>query len=1402
MSDTTNLWQGAKFSMSNIDNYLFDYSVERVPIDLEYMRKLEFFQPHLTYTMQFTNEFEKFRVAVCSFFNQLYNPFENESMPDFINLYLVDNQLEKELLRSELQHACASYLLCSFWDDPKQIVSCASGVCLLTIEEMPDFVVHYSQLANQRLQKLEQLQAFIHKIIDGHHNRDQLITSLSSEVATQLNQLIAEAELTKYAVDPRLSLYGLNDIIETHLEYYNTQMVTFDIRQSIVETVHEKESQERYELEKNFSEVTYRACPVGVVFVHSGSIYNLSNYYNVRKYHLNYLKGIVPISMIWAEEFGQESYTLIEEFSRYPLRNIYTNLISYEEEMQYLVAGFGQEMSNFEQINLIPTQGRLPLTSHRSAHGRNAITNDTQQYLTIYPPKNFARFNNAPLSLIVALTYAMNDNNVVYVVNDRDVALAHAEQIVAEFPHLKNLQERVAIVAENSFYHYPYLNNVAVISESVDLNSDLLAHARSGLLFQMETFEELETLHVPNYDHCSIVYASDITLNQLNAHHAGAEADPLSYEELLECEWDERTIRNLKFFRHGFTGNYRLVQRNIQLAKSNKIFGLDLSNLSYQSLLYFSKQERRDWNSQLSGDKFLTVRHNQREVSYYPNLSANQYVLAAFHKNLFCNFWAQVNPNSPFEQDWLAPEPTIFNHNVNTGDLVTNISVAIHRIINYCSNRAEQISAHTRVNCVWVVADNDEDLIPCYQKLFTNIFTKEQDAEVNIVTSAHLDKFMLKHDLFNQRDIESKKLYVTLMRYARQCYPALRRYGLEKHDPEILRALTVENGFDELVQNLNNYFSKHKEVVAELFPLNVGVIEEIITKVYPLFASYQPSEALTNILIIKQSDYQRHLLSAKSPDLVVFESSYDLLDRDEAFEFAHQVTATVNLSTATNIMMVANPNPVNANFFTGLRDFLHRGNDECEFHLGYSEDTHLNNIFDLPAAERFTYGIIFNEADFLTKDYLAPEYAEVQVRNVLKAYNTNNAAVFEQIDVQAYTLPLNGYAIPRGENPDYRVSNGEQLDFSHVREWGLNPLQEYEPALGERLHTIRLPYAQYTTSKVINTAISLLLAAKHTKSRGLLVTDNQTVIDFFTPYKEEGNFVIHTTKSLRSERAVFSHCVILADPFSPLKPAVVEHATLLTRGFKTPGSVFLLHTKKAFHECLGLLKRLSYFERKPIEFAPNDNYLALDHQQTEFNTRVSIYPFASYQVSQYQVYDSPTVAPESDFSYRENDYAFSVEDPCLPYMYHPFDLGEKLAQLIKDLPVLEVPRFIGMFYSRNVETIMDLVFTSLVAGIIVDELEQLAPEIIPALQSYLDHNTDEVELDEDITIVKVNGKPRYRYPNTLVEDEVTEDDTTYQAYAQVMYHQELVNWNALPALGSSYFYQQRKRYHDFMKSAA
>lgn len=1385
--------------MSNIDNYLFDYSVERVPIDLEYMRKLEFFQPQLTYTMQFTNEFEKFRVAVCSFFNQLYNPFENESMPDFINLYLVDNQLEKELLKPELQHACSSYLLCSFWDDPKKIVSCASGVCLLTIEEMPDFVVHYSQLAHQRLQKLEQLQGVIHKIIEGHHNRDQLLTSLTGETATQLNNLLAEAELTKYAVDTRLSLYALNDIIETHLEYYNTQMVTFDIRQSIVETITEKDSQERYELEKNFSEVTYRACPVGVVFVHSGSIYNISNYYNVRKYHLNYLKGIVPISMIWAEEFGQESYTLIEEFSRYPLRNIYTNLISYEEELQYLVTGFAQEMSNFEQIDLIPAQGRLPLTSHRTAHGRNAITKDTQEYLSIYPPKNIARFHNVPLSLIVALTYALNDNNVVYIVANREQAVAQAEQIVTEFPHLKNLQERVAIVAENSFYHYPYLNNVAVISESVDLNSDLLAHARSGLIFQMETFEELETLHVPNYDHCTIVYAADITLNQLNAHQAVSREQPLSYEELLECNWDERTLRNLKFLRYGFTGNYRIVQRNIQLTKSNKIFGLDLSNLSYQSLLYFSKQERRNWNSQLSGDKFLTVRHNQREVSYYPNLSANQYVLAAFHKNLFGNFWAQVNHNSGFEQDWLSPEPIIYNHNINTGDLVTNISVAIHRIINYCSSRKEQISSHTRVNCVWVVADNDEELIPCYQKLFTNIFTKEQDAEVNIVTSATLDKFMLNHDLFNQRDLESKKLYVTLMRYVRMCYTALRRYGLENHDAEIMRTLNVEHGFDELVQNLNNYFSKHQDVVAELFPHNVAVIEEIINKVYPLFVSYQPNDALTNILILKQSDYQRYLIGAKSPDLVVFESSYDLLDRDEAFEFAHQVTSTVNLSTATNIILVSNPNPVNSNFFSGLRDFLQRSNDACDFRLGYSEDSHLNNIFDLPAAERFTYGIIFNEADFLTKDYFEPKFAEVQVRNVIKAYNANSATVFEQIDVQGYTLPLNGYVIPRGENPDYKVSNGEQLDLQHIREWGLNPLQEYDPALGERLHTIRLPYAQYTTSKVINTVISLLLAAKHTKSRGLLVTDNLTVIDFFTPYKEEGNFVIHTTKSLRTERAVFSHCVILADPFSPLKPAVVEHATLLTRGFKTPGSVFLIHTKKAFHECLGLLKRLTYFERKPLDFSANDNYLALDHAQTEYNTRVSIYPFASYQVSQYQLYDSPTVAPESDFSYRENDYAFSVEDPCLPYMYYRFDLGEKLFDLIKELPILEVPRFIGMFYSRNVETIMDLVFTSLVAGIIVDELEALAPEIIPALQSYIDQNTAEAELDSEITIVKVNGKPRYRYPNTLVENDLKEDVSTYQAYAQVMYHQELINWNTLPALGASYFYQQRKRYHDFMR---
>lgn len=1136
------------------------------------LQELDIYQPGFTYTVALNASQSFSRLAHALVYNQLFNPFNCENMSDGLSVIITEHNLEKWSLRN-LFHAALNHYDYNFYTEVNQITSCGQGLAILTLDELPDFVEHVSELVNQREVAVNELLAYIHKLTNQREGRDEQIERLPLEQRQQLEALALKADLK---LSPRISgeakevlrkdqqsyaesLYELHeqatlvqqyltsdatdysfvyDYIGSHVPNApaSTQAPTSLPQGASADTLNQVLDQAASEQEPTASldstsltatptsltaatqapatqkttpyepvkrRVNFRTLPLGVVILSAGYLYNDPVYYSQRKHLLELVKAFLPSATVWVEQQRQASYTPLEDFSRYPLRNVAYQTYLYSPTAYFLQTGnVGQ---NNDRIHL---EALTEYQDYRNFVARSGCTVNSQgTALRVSPGKNFHKLRDFSAPFVLALTFAQGQREVLFVVKDLAASQAQLEQAVALSPNLKGCLRYLRLVAKDALKYMLGSFELALVDIDVELE-------RNDICMLSWLTKQLVEDHSP-----MIVYgAGDRKLkakSTASVDYTGQQA--------------QAVLDYLRDRRPSF--------RNKPAEQVDKPYIPCLSDNSVQAVDYFAHQEKRNWNSQLSGDKYLTVRTNNREISYYPNLSANQFVLAGFNSKFF---------DSPFDvrsykgEENLVPLPFYQNFNLNSGDLITNISLAIHRIINLFSLRHLRLSKYEHLNVVWLC--DHEELLPVYHKLFTNIFNKETQVDVKVWLASEITpETPTLLNQYSHKELNERKLrYLTALTFIKKFVPA--SLNMSKRNPAVETNFSLETPVDQLLEEVVKFWKGMED--HQLDQDRKPILQSIYTSFKQLDERLQQYAAdgvlgQSNIYLATFKQFKELKLKEVVPDLLVVESCTDLQDPLRAADFANTLAEISAMHTPHSLMLISSPEP-DAEYLLSQLERQRRNITR--------RPSLLNIALELPSAARYGYLVEFSNLDYdklLQAGKLAPHSPEQATALAAKVGQQLPHLPFAALNT--LTLPLSAYVQPTSPNPDYLVVGGSPVEAVNSR--------GYLPAVGEQEEQVQFPFVGISESTTVNTALSLIIAPKATKARGLLVVP-ETLVDYFSVLGGAFGFIVHSYESVRAERAIFSHAVIIAE--EGMSPAVVSQAALLARGYKNIGSLFVL----------------------------------------------------------------------------------------------------------------------------------------------------------------------------------------------------------------------------------------------------
>ncbi|MFC6275962.1 hypothetical protein [Psittacicella hinzii] len=1153
MTEKTELWLG---------KYGADFAQAMKPIvaefvasgAFEHLKVLTFNDMYLsgyTYAAQFDNDIDRYLMSMLSLLNQVTNPLAVEGTSDVLNLFLVDNEIEKETVVEIIKPYVANFLQTKLhqfkcFTKVEEIDTAGVGLAILTLDELPSFMVKYQELVKSRTNFIKGFLAWTSEVIEQNQGKDVAISreNISPEQYAKLNELphvnhdiTLKRELEQYLNNEPFTLYELYSHLQSVYEFLTASSETYETSHMVYQR-----DKDGNDVEVGERVYQYQAAPIGLLYVFNGYLYNNPEYYAQRSHLLTFIKALNPNTFVWCDEAKQEQKLHLETLSRLVVRNVQVKM--FECFAPYFLE-LNSITGNNERVhfNLL-----LEYQDARNFVTGNGLTSAQNSVLRLAPSKHFSKLRDIDPQLLVSLAFGVLQRTVLVVTNDRAQTTQQIEEICAQVAELRAGAKQLAIVEAKELPFYRGRIEVAVLLKDVEISRNLLADLSC-------------IVDSPSDQYSALIVFGTIK----NAKHKRRKAK--DGEESIEEEQSLDLVEQQRKVIHDFLRDRRIVRRNTIPNDSTFYYPPSLCNIDLQSADYFEHQEKRNWHSQLSSDKFLTVRFNNREISYYPNLNGNLMVLAGINRNYF----SRLGVSTIYERDSKATFKDInivtnaYHQNLNSGDMITNISIAIHRLINLFTERKKRISYMRNVAAYWIVSDSQAELLSLYSKLFCNIFNKEPDAQVNIkilseITNAPLEANSVMNSETNPlsdmiiRKMEYENLLLNLeeyKRYLRQ-HCSQQNPGFEKVQSllETMEQSDIDQQIYLYIESLRRALSQAGE---QDLPLDENMLDsyQYMIDIYDRNKDYK---ADTEIVLMTQSEYRNYLTNT-SPDVIVVENSYDLYQDSTASNFANFVRELFSI-TGTSTILISSPE-------SSAEELVHT-TDSSE-----NRASNTQIVYDLPSAERYAYGVNFSQEDFNDSSYVNFEASAYNYDKLIEALRKDiNSAPIAAL--QAFDLPLTSYALPQESNGDYRIYEKEQLPA--LRRYG------YIPALGEKELEIQLNYLSATPSKIVNTILSLLLQQKNTKSRGLVVVNNPEVKAFLECFANEFSFVVHDFNSLNLERAVFSHAVIVADNDVYLQQAVIQHVSLLTRGFKTTGTIFLLANMEAQTDVLGIIAQDQAYE--------------------------------------------------------------------------------------------------------------------------------------------------------------------------------------------------------------------------------
>lgn len=1360
MSNQKDLWKGKQY-FYNDAQFLGHGNKEQNSSEkdaelLANIMNYDIYQPGFTYTIGFENEIRKINVALAALTNLHNNPLSSEGLVDSASLYLVDNELEKDLVRPFLE-TFTNYHKLRLCSSVNKLDFCGNGVLLLTLDELPAAVVKLSELNRERNQHLTELLSLLRSVFEKTSYVETEISQLPPKIKLEILEAVKRADLYAGHKILNKTLFDLHERAENLQSFCALDTATYQTKHILITDLGAKEVEN--------TEVTYNysAVPVGLVFIHSGNLYDNPAYYAKRKYLLDFLKPLIPSFMYWAEFRRQENYQHIEEFSRFPLRNINLRVERANSTYFLQTSGVNADLSRMHFNPMFELQDFRGFKLHNSF---NLTNNNTS--LRLSPSKIITKLKDSNLTtqMITALQFGVTQRSTLLVVKNHEQAVAKLNYASSLSANLQSAQRNLAVVAIDDLPFYPYCTEIVIIDKDVELTQDHVAKLVS--LTSVPQEDDVSGLFIFGSGE---IQGSQPKKAKQNKNKSKKHKTTQELEELLEpnlvlveadFEAEDLTEKQLEVVQN-YLRDHRVHQRNLSLADTNFSYMPSLTDNALQAIDYFAHQEHRNWNSQLSSEKALTVRSNNREISYYPNLSNNQFILSCFNNHLFDNPLTFVNTNSELSKSEKFSN-YYTNLNLNSGDLVTNISVAIHRIINLFTNRNQRIGRLQNINVVWLLPDGQEDLIPVYEKLFTNIFNKESspvnisrvspeliqeiedknivelwrrlkawyvnglkfvrtfinfykgvapleiqpefiehfDAEMpveaifaqitglindpshivlfskftedehfvsrvsDLINHSICLKILLEHQIaldakegktnteaehylaFINRLVngrQNREYQQEMLKFFEVQKAAQERVARERADQasqqasqqaaqqaaqetqatqetQTAQTSTADNSQPQTSEPTTTQ-EEHKgenkaeskaESKAENKAESKGESKAEATTPNPTadyefrfhrFPTPQQVERVThlrrlitnkaiearmqilaslsidhdldqlsqsNIFIATVKQYEEFGLDMLSPDTIVVESMVDLYDSNKSVEFANAVLELFSNGIPANVVMISSPELDAENLMNFAEANVQRPHG---FH--FKRLSNLNNVYEVPTSERYGYVVDFEAEEFMEpsyQDFVCPEFDAAEV---VRQFNKDQQNFrLPQAVMKTFTLPLSAYSLPTKPNTDYLINEGVQLDC--LNRFG------YIPSMGEKLQELTINYSNFTADKIVNAALNLLLSNRGSKNRGLVVVNHPEIKKFFEQFIQAANISVHDFDSVVSERVIFSHAVVIATAEEQVEQSIIQHVALLTRGFKTPGSIFLFTNATSQTRLLQLLATNYQFSREGRTF--------------------------------------------------------------------------------------------------------------------------------------------------------------------------------------------------------------------------
>ncbi|WP_147396807.1 hypothetical protein [Psittacicella hinzii] len=1048
---------------------------------------------------------------------------------DLLALYLVDNNVSKVNLHSLLKRQIAEHFDNNLkgnlpvYTSVEAINSAGLGVAILTLDELPDFLVKFEGLVNRRKVALQKYLEITKKILENNQGKDIKLNdpSVSPELKEQLIALAQEENLTflfpygQLQTATNLSLYSLNAKAQSLLDFFTENSTSYETSKTVYGKMEDGTDVE-------ISDKTYRytTAPLGLLYVLDGYLYNLPKYYAKRAGLIPFMRALNPQTMFWCDLFRQTQRLNLEDLTSLVVRKIYPKILDTLVPYYARLDNIG---GNKDRVNLTLLNEYQDLRNFVNGSG---VSTSGPYTIRLSPSKFLSRIKGIDGQLLTAFSFAVRQRKTLIVTDNMERTVEEVEALFEQAPELRNHLNFLNIISAEDLTLFRTQYEVIVILKEVKLDQDLLPLINSSAWRHQEVASPL------------IIYGTDV--NKLEASYRG---DQDSLEKVQENLFEQQKAV-LDFLR-----NRRMVRRNNLPVDVNFYYTPTLSATDTVFSNYFDHQEQRNWNSQLSSDKFLTVRLNNLEISYYPNLNGNLFALAGVNRNFFTT---PISGKQNLSDENISGN--IYHLNLDSGDLISNLSIAIHRLISLFTERKKKVSHMRNVSAFWVVSDSQAALLPVYAKLFTNIFNKEENAGVVVKQFAEIKDQPLsptsilavdsKYDQVRNEAYDNVVAVVEQIKnnfvanLLEQSYHDDSKPGFSSEDSTIVDQI-LNQDIDSDILLAVNYISQLKVTNPKLVNADLELVLDFYENNKEYFGE-------TELILLTRSDYLQYCREA-NPDVIVIENCLDLYKRETASEFAEFVK-NLFIEKRSSLVFISSPEPA-TDGVVKLADIT--GQRIPTQHL----------ICDLPTSDRYAYGINFNAMEFKTLS--DKEFKADGDPQALAAYLKENLAKAKVARLEAFDLPISAYNLPQNPNPDYYLVDKGQLEAK--RRYG------YIPALGEKALDIYVPYLDVTKSKVVNAALSILLQPRNNKTRGLVVVNNAKAKEFLAALAPEFGFVVHDYKSIELERAVFSHAVVIADPEREIPQAVIQQATLLARGFKSTGSVFLLANMQEIAPTLGFL---------------------------------------------------------------------------------------------------------------------------------------------------------------------------------------------------------------------------------------